>query len=295
MNIKRFFLVPVLVLLSASAYSQLNPMGSMYYQNQYLANPAMAGLETGFELNGGYKAQWTNVEGSPTIQTVTATYGTESKKVGLGLSFYNDKAGLIQRTSIKGSYAYHLPLNSGSSFLDFGLSAGVTNEWIDFSLFKGNIGDQAFNNFNDRKLYFDGDFGLAFRNERITLQASLPNLKRFFNRDLERNTIDQSLYFAAASYRFITTNGALASVEPKLSYRGIKNYKGIFDLGINTMFWGDNLMLNGIYHTTNSVTIGAGTTFKKTLSILLMYTTNTGAVQNYNNGEFEVGLKYNFR
>ncbi|WP_316805662.1 PorP/SprF family type IX secretion system membrane protein [Pedobacter nototheniae] len=295
MDIKRFFLLPVLVLLSASAYSQLNPMGSMYYQNQYLSNPAMAGLESGFELNGGYKAQWTNVEGSPTIQTVTAAYGTENKKVGLGLSFYNDKAGLIQRTSVKGTYAYHLPLNNGNSFLDFGLSAGVTNEWIDFSLFKGNMGDQAFNNFNDRKLYFDGDFGLAFRNERITLQAALPNLKRFFNRDVERNMIDQSLYFAAASYRFINTSGALAIVEPKISYRGIKNYKGIFDLGINTQFWGDNLILNGIYHTTNSVTIGAGTTFKKQLSLLLMYTTNTGDVQNYSNGEFEVGLKYNFR
>jgi len=295
MKTLRIFLSLCTLFLSTAAYSQLNPMGSMFYQNQYLSNPAMAGLEKGAELNATYKAQWTAIEGAPAMQAVTATYGSNSRKVGLGLSFYNEKSGVIQRTNFKGTYAYHLPLNSGDSFLDFGLSAGLMNEWIDFSKIKGDQSDIAFGNFNERKLYFDGDFGVAFRTGNINLQAALPNLKRFFNRDLKRAVLDRASYFAAASYKFRSPNAVLSEIEPKVSYRGMENYRNIVDLGLNAQLWGNKMLLSTIYHTTSSVTAGVGTTYQNQLSILVMYTSNTKDLQNYSNGEFEIGLKYNFR
>lgn len=284
-----------MLFLSTAAYSQLNPMGSMFYQNQYLSNPAMAGLEKGTELNATYKAQWTAIEGAPSMQAVTATYGSKSRKVGLGLSFYNEKSGVIQRTNFKGTYAYHLPLNSGDSFLDFGLSAGLMNEWIDFSKIRGDQSDIAFGNFNERKLYFDGDFGVAFRTGNINVQAALPNLKRFFNRDLKRAVVDRASYFAAASYKFHSSNAVFSEIEPKVSYRGMENYRNIVDLGLNAQLWGNKMLLSTIYHSTSSITAGVGTTYQNQLSILVMYTSNTKDLQNYSNGEFEIGLKYNFR
>ncbi|KQN34725.1 hypothetical protein ASE92_11720 [Pedobacter sp. Leaf41] len=270
-------------------------MGSMYYQNQYLNNPAMAGIAQGWEANAAYKAQWTSVDGAPSMQAVTATYGSENSKIGAGLSFYNETSGVIQRTNIKGSFAYHLPLNNSGSYIDFGLSAGVMNEWIDFSKVRGDQSDMSLNNFNQRKLYFDGDFGIAFRTNRLTIQGSLPNMKRFFNRDLVRTVVDRSSYFGAISYKFLNPNGVLNVLEPKLTYRGIDNYRDIVDLGLNTQFWGNKLLLSSIYHTTNSVTVGAGTTYQNQFSILLFYTSNTSDLQNYTNGEFEIGLKYHFK
>lgn len=255
----------------------------------------MAGLEKGTELNATYKAQWTAVDGAPSMQAVTATYGSQSRKIGLGLSFYNEQSGVIQRTNFKGTYAYHLPLNNENSFLDFGLSAGLMNEWIDFSKIKGDQSDIAFSNFNDRKLYFDGDFGVAFRTGHINVQAALPNLKRFFDRDLKRAAVDRASYFAAASYKFTSPNGVLSEIEPKVSYRGIENYRDIVDLGVNAQLWGNKMLLSTIYHSTNSVTAGLGTTYQNRLAILVMYTSNTSDLQNYSNGEFEIGLKYNFR
>jgi hypothetical protein len=87
----------------------------------------------------------------------------------------------------------------------------------------------------------------------------------------------------------------LSVIEPKLTYRGVDNYRDILDLGLNTEFWGNKLLLSSIYHTTNSVTFGVGTTYQNKLSILALYTTNTAEIQSYANGEFEIGLKYNFR
>jgi len=248
-------------------------------------------------LNGAYKAQWTAIENAPSMQAITAAYGSKSKKVGIGINLFNDKAGVVQNTSVKLTYAFHLPLNEGDNFLDFGISAGIADEWIDFDKVRGDYSDQSLYNFNQRKMYFDGDFGVAYRTEHLTVQASLPNLKRLLDRDLERNLADRSIYMAALAYKFINKSGlnALHIIEPRVTYRGVENYKDIIDAGANLEFFGNKLLMSGMYHSTNSVTIGAGTTYKNKLTILTQYTTNTADLQGYSNGEFEIALKYNFR
>ena len=74
----RILLYAVMLFFPALAFCQSNSLGSMYYQNQYLANPAFAGLEKGLELNGVYRKQLGNVEGAPTIQSITAAYGLKT-------------------------------------------------------------------------------------------------------------------------------------------------------------------------------------------------------------------------
>ncbi|WP_343523325.1 PorP/SprF family type IX secretion system membrane protein [Pedobacter sp.] len=294
MSSRKSIITGLLVLLGIPALAQLNPMGSIYYQNQFLANPAMAGVEKGFNLNAALKTQWTGIDGGPRIQYLTGDYALQNDKVGLGILFYNEGAGAINRTRATVTYAYHLPLNGGAEFVDFGLSAGIMNEWVDFGKVKGDLDDDVLNSFNDRRLYLDGDFGIAYRNDKLTIQGALPNLKRFFKRDQIRNVVDRSVYFLAAGYQF-TTDKVINSIEPKLVYRGVQNYDGIFDAGVNIQFFDQKLMLNGIYHSTNSFTGGFGANYKNQFSILFQYTTNTSKMQNYSNGEFEVGLKYSLK
>lgn len=290
----KYYIAALLFLFIKPALAQLNPMGGVYYQNQFLANPAMAGIETGLTLNAAFKTQWAGVEGAPKIQYLTGDYGLANNKVGLGFLFYNETAGAINRTRATLTYAYHLPLNGGTNFLDFGLSAGIMNESVDFNKVKGDLDDDVLNSFNDRKLYLDGDFGAAYRSNNLTLQAALPNLKRFFKRDILRNVVDRSTYFIAAGYKF-NTNQLINSIEPKLVYRGVQNYDGIFDAGVNVQLLDSKLMVNGIYHSTNSLTAGFGTNYKNQFSLLFQYTTNTSKMLNYSNGEFELGLKYSIK
>ncbi|WP_293788214.1 PorP/SprF family type IX secretion system membrane protein [uncultured Pedobacter sp.] len=286
-------LVAVSFFMVMKAQAQLNPMGTQYFLNQYLANPALAGTEPGYEAFGALKGQWSAIEGAPVMQAVTLTRGSENKKVGLGLYFYNESAGVIKRTSLKASYAYHLPINQGTSMIDFGLSAGYMNEWIDFNRVKGDNTDGSLANFNQRKMYFDGDFGIAYRNNRLTIQGTLPNLKRLMDRDIIRAVADRSLYMAAISYKLFFDDKN-TELEPKVIYRGVQNYKDIVDIGANLSFVNGKLLFNGIYHSTNSVTLGIGTKYKDVLSIICQYTTNTADLQGYSNGEAEIGLKYHF-
>nr|WP_233166851.1 PorP/SprF family type IX secretion system membrane protein [Pedobacter sp. ASV2] len=277
------------------AYGQLNPMGSTYFQNQYLINPALAGIENGWSIGGAYKAQWTEIEGAPSMQSITGEYGDIDKRIGLGMNLYSESAGVIKRTSVKATFAYHLYLNQlMTNFIDFGLSAGAIDEWIDHNSVKGDLDDKSLSNFNKRKTYFDGDFGIAFRNKALTIQGSLPNLKRFFNFDLERTIADRARFLTAISYKIKFGGDNLTEIEPKVVYRGVQNHTDIIDVGANFSFFQERMTLSGIYHSTNSITFGGGTLYKKSLSILVQYTNNTSELRNYSNGEFEIAIKYKF-
>lgn len=289
------YIIAAVFVVTADAHAQLNPMGSSYFQNQYLVNPAMAGVRQGWETGGSYKAQWTAIDGSPSMQALTLAYGTPDHKVGFGLNLYNESAGVIRRIGLKATYAYHLPLNDHFSYIDFGLSGGFMDEWIDFSKVVAELDDHSLQQFNERKLYIDGDFGMIFRNQQLTVQGSLPNLKRFLNRDIRRNITDYSLYMGALSYQFFDQGGVISSIEPKVIYRGVDHYKDIIDLGAQIRFWEDRLLVSGMYHSTNSVTMGVGTLYQNQLSILCLYTTGTTDLGKYSNGEFEIALRYQFR
>ncbi len=291
-KISRVFLMG-LCLVGFKSQAQINPLGAQYFQNQYLANPAMAGLTQGYEIGTAVKGQWTSIEGAPIVQAVTLTYGSESRKVGVGLSFYNETAGILKRTSVKGTYTYHLPLNSSADFLDFGLSAGYVGERIDFAKVKGEIDDASLFNFNARQLYFDADFGMTYRKGGLSFQGVLPNLRRLWRKEPIANISDRSRYLLMLSYRLPLDQGS-TSVEPKVVFRNVQNFKNIVDIGAAVDFVDGKLVFNGIYHTTGSVTLGMGTVFEKKLAIMFQYTTNTSDLQGYSNGEAELAVKYRF-
>lgn len=287
-----YIIATIGILVTHKTYGQLNPMGSSYFHNQYLANPAMAGIEQGLQLDGGYKVQWASINGAPSVQTFTATYGETEKKIGFGLNINNENAGVLVRTAINGTYSYHLPLNDNHSFIDLGISAGATNERIDYDKVRGDLADPSLEQFNRRALYVDGDFGFNFRNHRLSVQGAVPNLKRFFRQDFRKNVMDYSLYMIAASYKFLKQD---FNIEPKLMYRVIDNYKDIVDLGVQFQWCEDQLFLNTIYHSTNSMTFGIGIWYQKQLRIFCSTTSNTSDLTTYTSGEFEIGIKYQFR
>src|ERR1043165_2874600 len=137
----------IILLFGNHAYAQLTNIQSIYFQNQYLANPAFAGIEKQLNLNMDYHQQWIGVPGSPTLTTFTADYNS-GNKVGLGLNVYGNNAGLINKPRIMGTYAYHIRLNDKGAKLSLGLSIGFGDAHISESGIVGDQGDLAVSQFN---------------------------------------------------------------------------------------------------------------------------------------------------
>ena len=279
------------LLISGETKAQLNPLGGIYFQNRYQANPALAGSDSGLTVNLGYRKQWNSIPGAPKTQALTATYGL-NEKVGLGLNVYNDEAGLMRRTKVMGSYAYHLPVGAEEQKLSFGLSLGFMNERVGYEDMVGDPNDQNVNRFNQRETFIDGDFGAAYRSNKLTVQAAIPNLKNFFGTDDNANTVDHSLFYTALSYKFYFEQYLDGlGIEPLAAFRGVKGFDNIGDFGANLTFANNAVSLSGMYHTSKSATIGMGVNFRKSISILGIYTTETSALSGYTKGNFEVALK----
>ena len=289
--IKKSAVIIFALAITGKASAQLNPMGAQYFQNQYLANPAMAGINDGLTLNGGLRQQWSMIPGTPVTGAFTADYRA-AEKVGLGINMYNEKAGLIERTRVMGSYAYHLPLSNENQELHFGVSLGFSSERVAQERLNGDAGDISVGRFNERETYVDGDFGIAYSDDRLNVQAAIPNMKSFFGTD-DNNTVDRSTFYSAVSYKWHFGTGMTTGVvEPKIAYRGVKGHDNLLDVGANLSMINNQLILSGLYHSSQSATFGVGMNYKGTLSILGMYTTETAALSAYTNGNFEIGVRY---
>lgn len=289
MKLYKIIAAASLIAINIEAKAQLYPLGTTYFQNEYISNPAMAGIQNGLHFNGSLRKQWSNIPGSPLNQSVTVDYRMK-ERVGLGLNLYNDEAGLLKRTSAAASYAYHLPMGENSG-LHMGLSLGLSFDRVMNEQINGDQNDQSVSRFNQRETYVDGDFGMAYTNNKLTIQASVPNLKQVLKKD-DLNSVDRHTFFSAISYRWnLGQDLSGASIIPKVVYRGIKGHDNLFDAGANFLFVNDRISLMGMYHSTENATFGLGMNYHE-FSILGMYTSATGALRGYTSGNFEIGVKY---
>lgn len=274
---------------AASVHAQLNPLSSQYYTNRYVINPAFAGASNGLRINGAYRKLWDNVPGAPVTQNLTADYGFG--KVGIGLNMSNESAGLQRQTRIVGSYAYHLPLNANNQQLHFGLSVGFMNQRLENADLYGNPNDPMVGLYNDRKTYLDGDFGIAYTSDKLSIEGSLPNLKSFFKKDVIK-LADVATFYTAISYKIALSKGMDGiDLEPKIAYRGVKGFDNIFDLSAQAWIANKQVFLMGVYHSSENATFGIGVDFKRKYLISGMYTTQTSALSAYTNGSFELNLR----
>ena len=285
------FMLSGMVALESKA--QLAPMGVQFFHTQYLANPALAGIEQGSNFNLGYRQQWNSMPGAPVKQYMSGEFHM-NEKVGLGFNLYNDVAGLLKKTRVTGTYAYHLPLDGEDQKLHFGLSVGYMHERLSDEDIVGEVGDVAVGRFNERKAYVDGDFGIAYTTSRLNIQAAIPNLKSFLKKE-DVKTIDRATFYSAVSYKLpFGESENMMVLEPKLCFRGVSGFKSIADIGANMSVINNRLNFSAMYHTSKSSTFGFGFNYQS-MSIFGLYTTENTRLRGDANGVFEIGLKLNLK
>jgi type IX secretion system PorP/SprF family membrane protein len=225
--------------LSVLAMAQAKPYYSQYILNNYILNPAVAGIENYTDVKLSLRNQWTGIEGHPTTEYISihaplgksdyrtsATsfqvpgdnprgpkyideYQASAAHQGIGLIAMNDKAGYINRWSAYATYAYHKPI-SVKTTLSAGLSVGVSSVSIDRSkIVWGNLDP------NDPAIgYASGDLkkikpevgaGLWLYGARYFIGASVLNIipgKAKFVKADNYGTYFTPNYFVTAGYKF---------------------------------------------------------------------------------------------
>jgi len=157
----RYLAKRVTVFLIASVFfislnAQQRPYYTQYILNNYIINPAVAGIENYWDAKASHRMQWVGLQDAPVTTYFTIQgplhkndYGRETANsfhapgqnprgraywdeytaaephAGVGFTVLNDATGPLNRFAAYGTYAYHLGLSPHTS-LSVGLSAGIT-------------------------------------------------------------------------------------------------------------------------------------------------------------------------
>ena len=151
------------IILWGGLAAQQRPYYTQYILNNYLINPAVAGIENYWDMKISHRMQWVGLQDAPVTTYFTlhgplkkAAYANDNATSfrtpgenprganywrnytapdphhGVGFTMLNDKTGPLNRFAAYGTYAYHLGLSPTTS-LSAGVSAGFTNMSLDAS------------------------------------------------------------------------------------------------------------------------------------------------------------------
>jgi len=144
----------VFILMASSVQAQQQPWYSQYILNNFIINPALAGIESYWDARASYRYQWQGIQGAPITYYASAqgplrgdiledesattihpqfnargydywnNYQTAPSHFGIGFTLINDKTGPLNNTSAKASLAYHLKVSRVTA-LSLGFSLGL--------------------------------------------------------------------------------------------------------------------------------------------------------------------------
>lgn len=159
----RKLFVATAVLCCFGVKAQQKPHYTQYVLNNYILNPAVAGIENYWDAKISHRRQWVGLEGAPVTTYVTIhgplsknDYGRENPTTvhapgenprgqaywqdytsgkghhGIGFTFLSDKVGPLTNTSFGATYAYHLPV-APKTTLSMGATLGLQSTMLDQS------------------------------------------------------------------------------------------------------------------------------------------------------------------
>ncbi len=154
MNRIRLILLSIFICLEMVAFSQQRPHFSQYIMNNFVINPAVAGIENYWDMKASHRVQWVGLQDAPVTSYVTIhgpfkknPYGRETpttmhadggnprgqaywdeytkaeSHLGFGATFVSDKTGPLTTNNASASLAYHFGISPKTS-LSIGLSFG---------------------------------------------------------------------------------------------------------------------------------------------------------------------------
>lgn len=145
-----------LLMIGGQAFAQQKPHYTQYILNQFIINPAIAGIENYTDIKLSHRQQWVGIQDAPVTTYFTAhtalgkknfestatsyvgdgenprgrafyeSYESAHPHHGVGMQVINDQTGPINRFSAYAVYAYHIGITPTTS-ISAGLGAGVTN------------------------------------------------------------------------------------------------------------------------------------------------------------------------
>lgn len=289
LNFFKYFLI---LLVANKFVAQQQTVYTNIMLNQYIYNPAVAGVVKGTQFNIGYRNQWVGFTGAPKTLMLSG-YGNLKKqpKMALGGLIYSDKSGLFQRTSFYASYSYQLKITKKAS-IGFGLSLGG----VQYSLkaYDAKPYDRDDNFLSSQilnALAFDANSGFYFHTKKFFLGGSIqqmPNAKIHWDKTTGKLT---NHFYAYTGYDFKLDTGRQWVIQPSILVRTSSPAPYQVEYNLKVIFQ-DMIWIGGSYRERSSAAFMVGCKLKKQFTFAYSYDFTTTDLKQYSSGSHEIVLAY---
>ena len=302
----------VLLLASLPLAAQQVPMYSQYMMNRFLLNPAVAGYDGLTTLNLTAREQWRGFPNSPRTVALSADTrliksppsrpGLPDRKnirnlmrsgnVGLGGYIYNDRSGIIDRTGLQLSYAYHIRMQEHQ--LSFGISLTgfqmkIDERGVEFE----EEYDPLMGHLNKGLFVPDVNSGIHLWGPSYFLGVSSVQMLQSvfkFGHDGLRDFRMERVYYLMGGYSFDLENGA--SIEPVMLAK--TNIHSSYQLDIGSKFYYGDQYWGGLsYRSVGAVVFMVGFRYEN-FHMGYAYDHSLNSMSHQNFGSHEIMVNFRF-
>ena len=300
---KRILILIFTIFLTEDIIAQQMPQITQYMNNNYVINPAIAGMYDYYQVNTTIRNQWAGMNEGPRT-SVISIYGKHNNNVGLGGTVYNDITGPTSRVGGAASYTYtfslikelKISLALQGGFTQFKIIKNLQTEHQDDPLLKGGdivrtLPDATFGfNLSGKGSYI----GLAIP-QLLTSELKLmdDNFASIYDTISQNGRLARHIY-VLGSYSYEINSGV--SIEPSFFLKSVEGANTQIDFGIKSEYksiiWlGMNYEMN---NDLSSVSALLGYNINDRFNIGYSYGIPSSATSNYYSGshEFMLGIKF---
>ena len=298
MKLIRNYIVVFAILSSTIGIAQQLPQFTQYMYNTISINPAYAGSRETLSVIGLHRSQWVGFKGGPITQTLTANMPLRNEKIGVGVSFINDKLGFENFSYLYADFSY--TINTGEKTkLAFGIKGGFTQYSLNSELrgHESTIHDGSIFGVEDR---WNPNIGIGFfwHSQKWYLGLSAP---RILNTDynkigsgngIQYESLERISYYITGGYVFNMSDST--KFKPAALIKATNGAPLSYDITANFLF-NEKLWLGASYRINNQTSaLGALADFQisKELRIGYAYEYPLSELNDYTGGSHEILLMY---
>jgi type IX secretion system PorP/SprF family membrane protein len=293
---KKLQTILILFILAGSmnlAGQQL-PQYSQFMFNDFVLNPAIAGIHDHYQIRTNHRFQWVGMTDPPLTNSISV-YGPHSRMdMGYGGTIFTDVTGPTSRTGVSGSYAYNIALFDDIR-LSMGLNLSVLQYRVDGTqLTPKDPSDMFIQGVVSTTYVPDAGVGVYLYGDDyyagISAAQLLNNKLEIFEEKTGLNKLKSHL-FIFGGYRYevdrdwILEPSAIIKVTAPSQFRFEVNTK---------VEWMEMVWLATGYRFHEAVTVMAGYNYSDKIYFGYAYDIGITELRRYNMGSHEIMIGYRF-
>jgi len=280
-------------LFSTMLWAQQDPEYTQYMYNTIQVNPAYAGSRGALSIFGLHRSQWIGLDGAPTTNAFSINTPINDSKIGLGVSFVNDKLGIMSENTLSVDVSYTIDLDGRTNNkLSFGLKGSANLLNVGYS--RLNIkhpGDPQFA--EDISGVFTPNIGagIYYHNDNAYLGLSVPNFleTKRYDDNVQSTMRTRMHYYLIGGYVFDLN--PMLKFKPAFLVKAVEGAPLQVDLTANFLIQ-EKFTIGAAYRLNASFSGLVGFQITDGLMVGYAYDADTTRLARYNSGSHEIFLRF---